>query len=89
LPPVILQYRLQALSAIARNLALSGDILAARNEFMAILNSATALGDPDARDSTLLYLAKTLVSAGDPASADQIVAEVLKNRGVSDLPKTH
>lgn len=89
LPPVVLQYRLQALSAIARNLALSGDILAARNEFMAILNSATALGDPDVRDSTLLYLAKTLVSAGDPASADQIVAEVLKNRGVSDLPKTH
>jgi len=89
LPPVVLQYRLQTLSAIARNLALDGDTLAARNEFMAILNSATALGDPDARDSTLLYLAKTLVSAGDPASADQIVAEVLKNRGVSDLPKTH
>ncbi len=89
LPPVVLQYRLQTLSAIARNLALDGDTLAARNEFMAILNSATALGDPDARDSALLYLAKTLVSAGDPASADQIVAEVLKNRGVSDLPKTH
>ncbi|MEI2771265.1 MAG: hypothetical protein ABTR54_05200 [Candidatus Competibacter sp.] len=89
LPPVVLQYRLQTLSAIARNLALDGDTLAARNEFMAILNSATALGDPDARDSALLYLAKTLVSAGDPVSADQIVAEVLKNRGVSDLPKTH
>lgn len=89
LPPIVLQYRLQALSAVARNLALSGDILAARNEFTAIFSSATVLGDPDVRDSTLLYLAKTLVSAGDPVSADQIVAEVLKNRGVSDLPKTH
>ncbi len=86
-PLVLVQHRLQTQSAIAYNLALSGDIPTARTEFMAVQTSAVALSDPDTRDGVLLYLAQTLAHAGDLESANQIATEVLKKRGISSATK--
>lgn len=81
-PLAVIQHRLQAQGAIARDLARKGDP-SAKTQLMATLRSAETVAQPATRDAVLLYLAKTLVHAGDPKSADQIVAELLKKHGIS------
>lgn len=69
-------------SAIARNLAKSGDILSARAEFAAALDRVVKLKDPEARASAMLYLARNLAAGGDLESAARIVAVALQDSGI-------
>ncbi len=69
-------------SAIARNLAKSGDILSARVEFAAALDRVVKLKDPEARARAMLYLARNLVAGGDLESAARIVAVALQDSGI-------
>ncbi len=82
LPPAFNHYRADAQSAIARHLAIKGDLLTARAEFTTVLSQIMALENPDAYASAMLYLARNLAAAGDPESAARIVADTLQKRGV-------
>ena len=85
-PLAVIQHRLQAQGAIARNLARTGDPLTARTQLTATLGLAETLNQSETRDDILLYLAQTLARMGDLQSADKIVAKIMKKYGISANP---
>ncbi|MBE2295817.1 MAG: hypothetical protein IAF00_12750 [Phycisphaerales bacterium] len=71
-----------ARSAIARNLARSGDALNAQKEFTAVLDQTVRFQDTETRARAMLYLARSLVEAGDSESAARIAAVAIHDSGV-------
>lgn len=71
-----------ARSAIARNLAKSGDALNAQKEFTAVLDQIVRFQDTETRARAMLYLARSLAEVGDFESAARIAAAALHGSGI-------
>ena len=71
-----------ARSAIARNLAKSGDALNAQKEFTAVLDQIVRFQDTETRARAMLYLARSLAEVGDFESAARIAAAALHDSGI-------
>ncbi|AFL74374.1 hypothetical protein [Thiocystis violascens] len=63
----------EALAALASSRARQGDITQAQTDFSAAIVQARSLTDPVARTESLVYLARAIFQAGDPAAAGQLV----------------
>lgn len=86
LPAEFEALRLDAQSAMARNLVLNGNIPSAQAEFTAVLNQIAQVKDTANRASALLYLATQLAAAGDLDSAKQVAADLLQPHTASATP---
>ena len=86
LPPEFEAVRLDAQSAMARHLAVSGNLAAAQVEFATALNQIVQVKEVTDRANALLYLATQLVAAGDGESASRLVADLLQTENASPQP---
>lgn len=87
-PSVLIQYQLQARSALAQALTANGDGAAAQSQFTKAFGTAASLSNLAVRESALLYLARVLAQAGDKDSAERVVAEALRHRTGPASPDT-
>ncbi len=63
----------KALAALALSRAQQGQTAQAQTDFVTAIAQANALTDPVERTDALVYLARTVLQAGDPVAAEQIL----------------
>ncbi|MBK5965204.1 hypothetical protein CCR95_14175 [Thiocystis minor] len=63
----------EALAALASSRARQGDVAQAQADFSTAIVQTRSLPDPVARTESLVYLARAIFQAGDPAAAGQLV----------------
>ncbi|WP_295405867.1 hypothetical protein [uncultured Thiocystis sp.] len=63
----------EALAALASSRARQGDVAQAQADFSTAIVQARSLTDPVARTESLVYLARAIFQAGDPAAAGQLI----------------